>query len=51
MVTFGSNFRAGGDETVERVDGWVGRFSSNGTIGVADDWDGKRGTNSKDVFL
>ena len=51
MFTFESDSREEVDGTIERVDGRVERFSSDGTKGAVYDLDGKRGTNSKEVFL
>ena len=49
QFTLDSNSNA--DGTIERVDGRVERFPSDGVSGAVEDWDGNRGTNSKEVFL
>ena len=51
QFTLDSNSNAEQVGTIERVDGRVERFASDGVSGAVEDWDGNRGTNSKEVFL
>ena len=51
FITLDSNSSAEEEGAIERVDGRVERFGSDGKRAALDDWDGNRGTNSKDVFL